>query len=77
VTTTKKMLRCPHCGDGDHIVLHARTWYHVKDPGQGDPDWVELTEAEDVADGPFSYDDDTPAGCQKCDWNGTYKEVWA
>ena len=73
--TTMKMA-CPNCGKHDQIAVHMLTWYHVDDMGQGEWDYLSMTEAEDTADGPYTYDLKSPAYCQACDHQAPFENFW-
>ena len=54
--------KCPKCGQGDRLMIAAVQWHDLLPDGtdnHGDVEW----------------DDDSPAGCQWCDWRGTVAKL--
>jgi ribosomal protein S27E len=58
-------MRCPQCGDEDHIDIHAAVWLRVCDNG---------TDADASENGDHEFTPDSPALCAACGHCGTVRE---
>ena len=55
-------MRCPNCGDERFIDIEATVRVRVCSDG---------TDADDSADGTYTFDADSPAFCWRCGFRGT------
>ncbi len=69
---------CPNCGSTEHLRVEARVWCNVEQDRENpdDPDDINIQVDPDDSHGvTWEFDDNTPADCRNCPWEGKWGET--